>query len=258
MKEASTNARCIIEAPVNDPWMKAFGPFRLDPTNQCLWREEARISLTPKVFSVLSYLVDHPRRLVTQDELLEAIWPETYVQPEVLRTYILDLRKALGDRPKDPLYIETLPKRGYQFIASIVDQAGPSSPDDPAAPVGREHELAELDGYLRKALDGQRQVVFVTGEAGIGKSTLLDAFERRLGRREKLRVARGQCVEGFGGKEAYYPFLDAFGQLVRSPGLFRGQLRRRGRDCRRLKRRMLLQGFQNSFELSLGPHSGVV
>ena len=76
--------------------MKAFGPFRLDPVNQCLWRDDARITLTPKVFAVLCYLVDHPGRLVTQDELLEAIWPETYVQPEVLRTYILELRKEIG------------------------------------------------------------------------------------------------------------------------------------------------------------------
>ena len=185
--------------------------------------------MTPKVFAVLCYLVDHPRRLVTQDELLEAIWPDTYVQPEVLRTYILDLRKALGDSPKHPLYIETLPKRGYRFIANIVDQPGSASEaasasgaafisgDTPAAPVGREHELAELDGHLRKVLSGQRQVVFVTGEAGIGKSTLLDAFERTLSRRDDFRVARGQCVEGFGGKEAYYPFLDAFGNLVRGP-----------------------------------------
>src|SRR5258706_11448612 len=144
--------------------MKAFGPFRLDPLNQCLWRNDARISLTPKVFTVLRYLVDHPRRLVTQDELLEAIWPETFVQPEVLRTYILELRKALGDRPKEPFYIETLPKRGYQFIAPVNDGAD-TGVQPLAGPVGRARELRELDGYLRKALQGHRQEVFATGEA---------------------------------------------------------------------------------------------
>ncbi len=198
--------------------MKAFGPFRLDPVDQCLWRGEARIALTPKVFAVLRHLVDHPGRLVTQEELLEAIWPETYVQPEILRKYILELRKALGDDPKTPRFIETLPKRGYRFVAALQEESFMPSEGGPAAPVGRERELAELDSHLRKSLQGHRQLVLVTGEAGVGKSTLLDAFEQRLGGHESMRIARGQCVEGFGGKEAYYPFLDAFGHLVRGPG----------------------------------------
>ncbi len=197
--------------------MKSFGPFRIDPPNQCLWRAETRISLTPKVFSVLQYFVDHPGRLVTQDELLEAIWPETYVQPEVLRTYILELRKALGDKPKNSIYIETIPKRGYRFIPEV-SSAASADPAAGAAPVGRERELSELNDYLNRALSGSRQVVFVTGEAGIGKSTLLDEFEHHVRGRENLQVARGQCVEGFGGKEAYYPVLDALGQLLRAPG----------------------------------------
>ncbi len=198
--------------------MKDFGPFRLDPGNQCLWRDKDRIALTPKVFAVLNYLVEHPARLVTQDELLEAIWPETYVQPEVLRTYVQEVRKILGDRPKDPLYIETLPKRGYQFIAAITSQGPPKFIPEETVQVGRERELAELDSFLHKASEGQRQIVFVTGEAGIGKSTLIDAFEQRLCGQADLRAIRGQCVEGFGGKEAYYPVLDAFSQLVRGAG----------------------------------------
>src|SRR5258706_1608304 len=126
--------------------MKTFPPFRLDPVNQCLWRGDARITLAPKVFAVLTYLVEHPGRLVTQDELLEAIWPETYVQPEVLRTYILELRKLLGDRPKESLFIATLSKRGYQFVAPVTedgpDNAPTHSANAPASPVGRRSELA--------------------------------------------------------------------------------------------------------------------
>jgi len=198
--------------------MKAFGPFRLDPADQCLWRGDARIALAPKVFAVLRHLVDHPSRLVTQEELLEAIWPDTYVQPEILRKYILELRKVLGDDPKTPRFIETLPKRGYRFVAVLEEESFAPSAGGSSDPVGRERELAALDGHLRKALQGHRQLVLVTGEAGVGKSTLLDAFEQRLGGHEGMRIARGQCVEGFGGKEAYYPILDAFGQLVRGPG----------------------------------------
>ena len=65
------------------------------------------------------------------------------------------------------------------------------------------------------ALGGQRQVVFVTGEAGIGKTTLLDAFQQQAARHPDLRIARGQCIEGFGGMEAYYPMLEAVGSLLR-------------------------------------------
>ena len=96
--------------------MKSFQPFRLDDVNQCLWHGETRVSLMPKPFAVLRYLVDHAGRLVTQDELLTAIWPDTYVQPEVLRRYILEIRRALGDRAEAPQFIQTFPKRGYQFV----------------------------------------------------------------------------------------------------------------------------------------------
>jgi DNA-binding winged helix-turn-helix (wHTH) protein len=101
--------------------MKLFRSFRLDPANQCLWHGEQRVLLPPKAFDVLRYLVEHPGRLVTQDELLEALWPETYVNPELIKKYILGIRKVLGDQHDNPVYIETLPKRGYQFIAPVTD-----------------------------------------------------------------------------------------------------------------------------------------
>ena len=65
------------------PDMRVFGPFRLDTVNHCLWRANERAPLTPKAFDVLRYLVEHADRLVTQDELLEALWTETYVNPLV-------------------------------------------------------------------------------------------------------------------------------------------------------------------------------
>src|ERR1700722_8565755 len=107
--------------------LKSFGAFRLDAANQCLWREDQRIPLAPKMFSVLRYLVDNAGRLVTQDELLQNVWPETFVQPEVLRKYVLELRKVLGDRAKNAGYIETHPKRGYQFVAAVTGTSSAAS-----------------------------------------------------------------------------------------------------------------------------------
>src|SRR5258708_9106052 len=201
--------------------MKAFRSFRLDPVNQCLWRGGNRVALTPKAFDMLRYLVEHPGRLVTQDEILEALWPETYVNPEIIKKYILEIRKGLGDRHDKPEFIQTFPKRGYQFVAAVSDEVGIGSPGLAIAVtkemVGRDTALAELHHSLQRALHGERRVIFVTGEAGIGKTTLVDAFHQQAARNHTLRVARGQCVEGFGGKEAYYPMLESLGQLTKNP-----------------------------------------
>jgi len=206
---------------------KVFPPFRLDPANQCLWRrgeagQNERILLTPKAFAVLRYLVEHAGRLVTQDELLEAVWPDTFVQPEVLKYQIADIRSTLGDRAKTPLFIETLPRRGYRFVAKVRDDDRPESPaaggTDRGRLVGRTRELAQLRTCLKKALRGGLQIVFITGEPGIGKTALVDEFERQAAAEQPcLRIARGQCVEGYGVREAYYPILEAMGQLCRGP-----------------------------------------
>lgn len=206
--------------------MKESPSFRLDTVNQCLWRhrhdgDDERISLTPKAFGVLRYLVEHAGRLVTQNELLEALWPDTFVQPGVIKSLIFDIRIALGDRPKNPQFIETLPRRGYRFVAPINDVSTESTISlEPASGklVGRNAELGRLDDSLQMALSGRRQIVFVTGESGIGKTALVDEFQRRLvANLIGVRIARGQCVEGYGGKEAYYPLLEALGQLYRGP-----------------------------------------
>ena len=203
--------------------MKQFPPFRLDTENQCLWRSgdapsDERILLTPKAFAVLRYLVEHAGGLVTQGELLDAVWPDTFVQPEVLKYQVSDIRRTLGDRSRNPLFIETLPRRGYRFLAAVTDSepAGALAPAraDRVRLVGRDHELGALRACLQRALQGQRQIVFITGEPGVGKTALVDEFQRRAAAEvPTLRIGRGQCVEGFGGAEAYYPALEALGQL---------------------------------------------
>jgi predicted ATPase len=211
--------------------MKNFQSFGLDTSNECLWRDGAQIALSPKPFAVLRYLVENPGRLVTHDELLDALWPETYVQPQVLRTYVLDLRKVLGDDAGKPRFIQTLPKRGYCFVARVTDAVeierigtkrdettGTAVPDGKARKiVGREGELARLKAQVELVARGQRRTVFVTGETGIGKTALVDAFCQQVGSSLQASVAHGQCVEGFGSKEEYYPVMEALGQLCASP-----------------------------------------
>src|SRR5262245_16602742 len=98
-----------------------FADFRLDPDNVCLWRGTQSIALTPKAFEVLHYLVTHPDRLVTKDALLEAVWPETVVSEAVVRIAIGELRRALGDTAQASRYIATVQRRGYRFVAPVVE-----------------------------------------------------------------------------------------------------------------------------------------
>ncbi len=202
--------------------MKRFHSFRLDTANHSLWRGGVRVDLTPKAFDVLRYLVEHAGQLVTPVDLLEALWPDIHVNPEGLRSYIGEIRKVLGDRPDEPVFIKTLPKRGYVFIASVAEEsttarAEPTA-DAPKNIVDRDPALAELDSCFREATRGQRQIVFVTGEAGIGKTALVDEFQRRVPiAAPAVQIARGQCLEGYGGKEAYYAILEALCQLCQGP-----------------------------------------
>src|ERR1700722_7092948 len=146
---------------------KVFPPFRLDAIHECLWRStkdgaEERIVLKPKTYAILAYFLDHPDRLVTQEELLESIWPDTFVQPEVVKRHIFDLRQALGDDSKMPSFLETLPKRGYKFIAAVRGPEPACRTSPGAKLVGRDSELGELESCLNRAMKGQRQIVFVT------------------------------------------------------------------------------------------------
>lgn len=252
-----------------------FPPFRLDVSNEQLWRDTELLALRPKPFAVLKYLVEHAGQIVTQAELRKAVWEEVYVGDAVLRAYVRDLRQMLDDDAEQPQFIETISGRGYRFIAAVASSQHPvvsraeeardwrreTSPPSPQASslplvsrfVGRDAELAQLHSLFTKALYGERQLVFVTGEPGIGKTTLVDTFlfgvrsQKEFGvrshetfgvqsiksevRDSKHRtpnteppstvdpwIARGQCIEHYGTGEAYLPVLEALGQLCRQPG----------------------------------------
>lgn len=95
-----------------------FGPFRLDPAEHTLLREGQTVPLTPKVFDILKVLVENNGHLFEKDELMKAVWPDSFVEEGNLTRNISTLRTALGERPEDQ-YIETIPKRGYRFVARV-------------------------------------------------------------------------------------------------------------------------------------------
>jgi len=208
-----------------------FAPFRLDPVSQQLWRGEELVSLRPKLFAVLRRLLEHAGRLVTRDELRAAVWPRTVVSESVLRGTIRELRDALGDEATAVRFIETIPHRGYRFVAAVTTifpaRADPLSgrpsvfqgprPENSIL-IGRDAELARLQQWLVRAMRGTRQVVFVTGEPGIGKTTVVDAFLASAADIGDVWTVRGQCVDQYGSGEAYLPVLEALGQLCRQPG----------------------------------------
>ena len=209
-----------------------FAPFRLDPVSQQLWREEELVALRPKLFAVLRRLLEQAGRLVTREELRAAVWPTTVVSESVLRGTIRELRDALGDDATAARFIETVPHRGYRFVAPVTTMQPTRADPLPGRPrvfqaapgpknfilIGRDPELARLQHWLQRAVEGTRQLVFVTGEPGIGKTTLLDAFLASAADMGGVRTARGQCVEHYGSGEAYLPVLEALGQLCRQPG----------------------------------------
>ena len=218
------------------PW--CFEPFRLDPVTTCLWRGDQLMPLPPKPFAVLAYLVAHAGQVVTKDELFEAVWPETVVNEGVLKTCISQIRQVLGETARKPQYIATMHRRGYRFIAPVMvgepcltaprTESPFRAPADvlaqrpqafpfPPVIVAREAELTQLHQRWAHALQGTRQLVFITGEAGIGKTTLVDAFVRQGASDEAVWLGRGQCIEQYGAGEAYLPLLDALSQLGRSP-----------------------------------------
>jgi DNA-binding winged helix-turn-helix (wHTH) protein/predicted ATPase len=221
----------------------------------------------PKDFTVLHYLAAQAGQLVTKEALLSAGWGKTRVSTGVLKNSIERIRRALGDSALKPRFIETVHGRGYRFVAAVtaapvssVEFQVPSSDTQDAALrtqhsvlVGREQELAHLHDLFITAASGKRQLVFVTGEPGIGKTALVDAFlhslesgvqslgsegqdenQKSKGKRQKAKIedptpnpqpltpspwiGRGQCIEQYGTGEPYMPVLEAVERLSKGSG----------------------------------------
>jgi predicted ATPase/DNA-binding winged helix-turn-helix (wHTH) protein len=196
-----------------------FDRYRLDSRNARLWRGTEAVPLTPKAFAVLSHLARQAGRLVTKEELLQAVWADTLVSDAALVVCIGEVRKALEDRPREPRFIETVHRRGYRFIArpspAECDGGGEAEAGPAVDLVGRSDKLAQLAGCLDKGLRGERQVVLVAGETGSGKTALVKAFLHGADGRE-VWTAKGECFKRFGPVEPFLPVLEACSQLCRS------------------------------------------
>jgi DNA-binding winged helix-turn-helix (wHTH) protein len=112
------NPECLYKLiPMSN--LYRFGQFVMDPGMRTLSRADSPVSLTPKAFDVLLFLAQNPNRLVTKEELLQAVWGDTFVEEGNLTQYISHLRKALCDNGGDTRLIVTIARKGYQFTARV-------------------------------------------------------------------------------------------------------------------------------------------
>ena len=187
--------------------------YWVDLEDERLWRGVTPIALTPKGFAMLRFFLSHPNRLVTKSALLEAIWPNVTVTDNEVKHYVHELRRRLDDHPTRPAFIETVHGRGYRFIGEIpvkggmaasipptVTEPGNSAPavlasDSSFDLVGRDRERRLLGEWLGRAERGERFIGFVSGEAGIGKTALVNLFLQEATRMPEVLIGIGQCSE---------------------------------------------------------------
>jgi DNA-binding winged helix-turn-helix (wHTH) protein/tetratricopeptide (TPR) repeat protein len=196
------------------------GRLRVDEAEARLELDGQAIELAPRAFQVLCELLRRAGQLVSKDVLLDAVWGHRHVNEAALKNLVSQVRQALGDDARESVYIQTVSRRGYRFIAPLDErddgraEAAVAEGSSDAGLVGRTAVLAELNAALKAARRGQRQLVFIVGEAGIGKSTVVERFTSCAG----ARLAFGQCAEHYGSAEPYLPVLEALNGLCRAPG----------------------------------------
>ncbi len=200
---------------MNESALLTFGRFRLDPYTSRLWQGDQCLSLRPRAVAVLLYLMERADQTISETELLAHVWNGSHVSRAVVKVCIREIRAALGETAAAPHYIETTRGQGYRFCNGGSMTAEASTPAGPHVPivVGREQEIGILSQRLAGAMGGERQLIFLAGEAGIGKTTVVDAFCTGVVQRDKLWLARGQCTAHYGAHDAYLPLLEALSRL---------------------------------------------
>ena len=224
----------------------AIGSFRLDVDTATLYRGNDPLPVGRRAVALLSALAKRQGLVVSKDELIQAAWSGLVVEESNLSVQIAALRKALAAEPGGERWIETLPRRGYRFVGptsshhSATDEekappaqgvrlailspgaAGGRSQEGSAIArrsrwlVGRNGPLATLDKVTQRMLAGDRQVVFITGEAGIGKTSFIEMAMEQLSR-YRVETLCGFCTERFGTNEAFLPLIDSLTTRCRGP-----------------------------------------
>jgi predicted ATPase len=211
-----------------------FEDIELDTQQYELRSDRGPIRLEPQVFDVLAFLIKNRDRVVSKEELFEGVWGDRIVTESALSSRLKAARKAIGDSGREQRLIRTLHGRGYRFVGEVSEQAaeslsshGPSSETESrmsavqlpgAETVGRDVELNQLLDHLSRAQSGFRQLVLVTGEAGLGKTTLVETFLAAVRDHESTRLLHGHCLEHHGQGEAFLPVLEAIGRLCKQEG----------------------------------------
>jgi DNA-binding winged helix-turn-helix (wHTH) protein/tetratricopeptide (TPR) repeat protein len=208
-----------------------FDEFEFNSLSGELFREGRSVKIQPQPLRVLGVLLERPGEIVSREQLRTRVWGDaTFVEFDQSLNYcIRQIRLALQDEAAEPVYVETLPKQGYRFIARVTVAPGPaprrvqSRPGreerEPEPVFGRERELSKLGELLQSAVNGVGRVALVTGEPGIGKTALAATFVYAARKRNPdLLLARGTCVEQYGAGEPYLVFLDALGSMLQGPG----------------------------------------
>ncbi len=214
-----------------------FGDCEIDTKLLELRRAGSAHPMDPLAFDLLAYLIENRDRVLTRDELLDALWPGKVVTDSALSSRLKSVRAAVGDSGASQQIIKTVHGRGYRFIAALADAPAPRPAGTPAAgneepfiartpAVGRDAELGKLARWLDRASGGHRAVVLISGDAGVGKTTLTRAFLDTVRERADVFVMHGQCVNQRGASEAYLPLLEALGRAGRQDPTVTETLRR--------------------------------
>lgn len=204
-----------MATPTFRPDRYVFGRFCLNGGGTLLTRDGEAVPLAPKVLQTLLVLVQRAGDVVAKEDLLAAVWPQTFVEETGLTRNISLLRRALGDEG-DRLVV-TIPSIGYRFTGSVATTTAPVSEDADTVIgdgqfVGRLAELARLQGAWRRTREGRGALIAISGEPGIGKTTLARRF-LSLAAKNGL-TGLGRCSERFGTAEPHLPVLECLEMLA--------------------------------------------